>query len=159
MLKNNKGGIGLVATMMAAVVLAIAGIGIISLSYSHYKIVKDKSVDKERAYHFALGNINKAVYEYQKDGDFVLEDSAGNSVNIAAIALGPVFIKETVSSSWNGLNRKKVRVIAACAKNHSSVSGDGICINPGITYQPGNSLEYEGKLKPGDYVIESVVDY
>ena len=66
MIKNNKGGLELVAAIVIAVILAVVSAGIISLSYNHYKLVKEKSVDKERAYHFALGGIQKAVYEVQK---------------------------------------------------------------------------------------------
>jgi len=58
----------LIAAIVIAVILAIVGAGIISLFYNHHKTVKQKSVDKERAHHFALGGTQKAVYEVQKSG-------------------------------------------------------------------------------------------
>lgn len=58
----------MIAAIVIAVILAIVGAGIISLFYNHHKTVKQKSVDKERAHHFALGGTQKAVYEVQKSG-------------------------------------------------------------------------------------------
>ncbi len=115
---NNKGGVELVAAIVIAVILAVVGAGIISLSYNHYKIVKQKSVDKERAYHFALGGIQKVAYEVQK----------GNSI----YAVNDVIINtgDAGWATWEGLTPKENIKIEKIVKNGGS-----------------NPLDYEYKIE------------
>ena len=130
MIKNNESGVALIATIIIAFILAVIGAGTIKLSYNHYKIVKQKSVDKERAYHFALGGIQKAVYEVQKS-------------NIAyAIASIP-----NTNETWTegNLTRGETQIIAYC--------------DPDNNCDYGAYPEYTGKLKPGEYAIQSVATY
>ena len=150
MLKNNKGIGTLLVVTVIAVVLAIVGAGIVRLSYSHYKLTKEKSVDKEKAYYFALGGIQKTVYEVQKD---------------EIVIPSPVFVPFTIpntSETWvdGNLSRGETQVVAFCKKDIpiARIDANGFCIGASDDwYQPG--IDYAGRLKPGDFAIESVVNY
>ncbi|MCK4858925.1 MAG: hypothetical protein KAS87_00005, partial [Candidatus Omnitrophica bacterium] len=146
MLKNNKGIGTLLVVTVIAVVLAIVGAGIVRLSYSHYKLTKEKSVDKEKAYYFALGGIQKTVYEVQKD---------------EIVIPSPVFVPFTIpntSETWvdGNLSRGEAQVVAFCKKGLAVTDCDDAS-DLGANYQNGPYAH--GVLEPGDFAIESVVNY
>ena len=110
MLRDNKGIGTLLVVTVVAVVLAIVGAGIVRLSYSHYKLTKEKSVDKEKAYYFALGGIQKAVHEVQKDS--AVGYYYGGSTTPEAV--GSVVVP---GENWEGIVLQNVQIIGNSSTN------------------------------------------
>lgn len=145
---------------MIAVISAVVAAGILTLSYNHYKMIREKTVNKEKGFYFAWSGIQRLVYEYQKSGLSEFPTS------------GPVIVP-SASGTWESLSRT-VKIVAGCKKDIPStyIDASGFCTGVSVDHQsgactgmacqyyyPGRNEEYKGKLKPGEYVVESTVDY